>query len=490
MPLTWTIDDLPYTLRDYTANVRADLGPDQFRGEVIAAEAERFASTIDQGSLVRGYIEGDPEPKWEGTLSSPPTPARDGVRLAAQGPGHRAVKRTNSLLFCTADMGIWSDDQGSSPFMANDELISALPDGAETWRTGWRNTAYVIGDSRYIFADLDGDLAGRVKFSLRRQGSNANFQLIIGTFDAPLETTDTITGEATVLMNGALALSTLVGLRDGVAIGFEAVGNLTPSSRRIVEVYDIQVMGIGPGDPVFATKYNDGVPFWRVFEDTCERLGWTNAVPNAAPFLDSAMPLWWREAPWADMFTYLARLLGMRWDVLPRIGSGKPRLSVAPWPAAIDVSRASGAADELDNLELFNRVVVKYRTPGGRERKVVFDLVPDPLKGREINTYVHVLRDPQRTGLLATTAAFNIAAQIAARQSRGTIDLGPRLHDGRPSEYVRGGSQVRLVETNTTHKVFNATYTPGGVGLEIDAAYSLERLEDRAALREARGYRT
>jgi hypothetical protein len=175
-----------------------------------------------------------------------------------------------------------------------------------------------------------------------------------------------------------------------------------------------------------------------------------------------------------------------------RYGRG-PVLAYQPWGNHTwDVSTESNMNDDLQLLELFNRVVVPWTTPDGADQTFVADASDVPGLGDKlvrsgiINEYLaDSLEDPQADNTLAAQIGYTLLQNVADYRVQGTIQVGfVQNETGVHSPYaIDAGDLVNLTNFEPqipAQRVVGVTYTPSDVkcdiGQDVSASGKLAKL--------------
>jgi hypothetical protein len=142
--------------------------------------------------------------------------------------------------------------------------------------------------------------------------------------------------------------------------------------------------------------------------------------------------------------------------------------------------------EDLDDLEVFNRVIVRYPSSSGVPLEVVLDASPDPIPPgltgeRVVNEFSYELSEPQPDALLPTTIASALLAYYSRQRTRGKLTvtevLGP---DGWDSTYaLQAGALVTLADYRglPPQRVVATDYGPFGLcDAEITEMVSVDGL--------------
>lgn len=480
-PAVWTIDGIPTLVDDWSANARANHGFDQMRGTMLASEARRLSSVVRQGSVVKAFTMNRRQ-FWEGALSAPPSIHGDLAVIGAQGEASTLEKAHDRLNFQTRNYSDLTEsinpphsDLNATPSKIhlgiNDGgvLFTLEPGGAD------------LGVGGYVAAVFwaPGSIVTRVAYDCLASFADANFKIELWTGNGP-----SLSGMTQRLSTGigATAFSVDSGswgqAVDEVLLMLVWRGGAPVAlGAGHVLIKSLRINGIAAGDSFWP---------WQVFHHVAGRNGYDVTEVDASGL--NILPNDWQSSH-AELLTYIAGLEDRHWGLFE-----DKHLRYRSWgEKEWTVYQADGTTLDLVEMEVYNRVVVKYVDVGGAPRQVSLDANPNPLAGTpQVKVYEIELSEVQTDSTLATAIANTALPYVSSPRETGVLNIS-RAYDfaGRDASLeIRPGHTIRLADAGPSqsriYRAHDVGYSPRGVSVGTEALSFVEALTGRAALDKAR----
>ena len=418
LPLVWTIDHQPVDVSGWRCNAVLNRGYDQMSGRIRAQTYRRHSSSIAQGAVITAY---DPSGavRWEGTLLAPGM-IQNGT-LAIQGVGHaqRFVDAYGRLLYETRDYSLFTP-MDADPYGYKTSLPpSTIARAGQLHWTVPQNETYNTQNHYGAAAWFPGDPISRVAYHLDMNLGMGDWAIEIQTGSGP---SGTLSLRHSLALSGTLSYdvdaSFAAGDDDLIVIQLKRTGSpTTPGAGRDLVLTQLRVNGIATSDEMFTSDIGKDM----AARLGCDGSGILPSIVNALPF-DLAS-----GASWADAgMSYLFGLHDWYWRVLDDRGAG-PLVQAGPWTKSWTVHRALDAEPQLDALDVYNRVAIRYTTTAGAPASYSLDATPDPFVGTPMqgrrNEWAVDLSDPQPDSSLPGSVASYLLPRLSAQRFSGHVRI-------------------------------------------------------------------
>lgn len=401
-------------------------GYDQFSG-AVTDDAYRRAGSPTQGAVVAAYDKD--EVRWIGRLAAPPQIKGERAMFNAVGYKEAAAKRTQRLLFQSADLSQWVS------FDADPHNTTGGPqyDHSRKWNlettnhalrfTLDRNQTLALNDGASAIFYAEGVDVQRVKWTQDYNVADefAKLEIKVQRAVGPIgAATNVTTGGAPVALNTAnngtsQDISHALTGNDLILLMANCNdGTFTPNANKMV--WTLSQVRVN-SSITSADSYNA----YEVVTYIAGQMGWTTTGVTSSTF--DIMPLDWIDGTWLDAMLYVAELE----DKYVRVGNNA--VEYGAWGTTNwQVTQTAGANPDLKPLELFNQARVTYETAAGVKRKksrTTSDVsITDPLATAGItNTFEYELEDRQRNGTLAQNVADKLVTRFSTQRYAGSIQV-------------------------------------------------------------------
>lgn len=474
-PVGWTIAGMPLPVADWSADAEANRGYGQMRGTLLASDARRIPYPVGQGDRVRGST-ADGRICYDGAITAPPVLQGGLALFAAQGESVRAEKRSERRFYQTRDVSIGAP-QESDPhnIYQQPHIIHVDVRTGSVLLMPEANVGLVGGEDNAVALWVAGGSITRVAYHRTLVGLGGwRNKIFRGT--GP-----NFPSGATLVVDVATASTPIDQLvasgSDMVTISLAWDGGAATTGAEYLLLHNIRLNGLAAGDTYLGSQ---------VVADIGGALGWD--VSGVEVTGTNVLPLDWTEGSWADLLTYIAGLEDRVWGVWEDGKLTYRRWGETEWTCY----QSDGARVQVDDREIFNGVVVKYRAANGAPAEVTVKASPDPLAGKGPNYWPAELADIQGNAELATAVANALLPQVAAPHPAGTVEA-VRLYDkfGREATYeARPGDHVRVADLTDgrSMRIQATTSGPLGIVMGVDAVPSSASVLGGAALEAARAF--
>lgn len=413
----WTVDGKPVDLReDWSFNVVANGGYDQFRGAIPERQARRITG-LGQGALVRGYVDGGNR-VYYGRLAAPRRITDGYASLAASGPMVEAEKYADRLLFMTRDQrGLRQIDADPHQYAVS-ELFEMPRPGV--WKLP--AVAFANNDRQGWAYWAQGATITRAAWTFKQSAAQATFDFVLrrATGPAGTRTTDQ-TWALTPTLEGTAVDEAIASAEDMVTFEIVATGAVTPGAVRKLWLQNLRLYGIATSDTYYG---------YQVLTYLASLFGWDDA--GVATSTLNVLPLD-HQGQAADLADYVASLEDRRWLALDDRGAGVfleyDDFDVREW-----VGYTDGDVDVqgLAEQEKFNEVIVRWQTPDGSWQEVSATASVPELDDEGItNTHTEELRDPTNSSTQAATIAQTIVDRLSSERHAGPVEVRHAYLNGR-----------------------------------------------------------
>lgn len=393
------------------------------RASIRIPESAARRLEIGQGSILKLWQQNG-RPAWEGRLARPPYVRRGEALLEANGYKVAAEKAHDRLMYQVRDLSVWGDatlPPHSYAVPTDMVAISTAPQNGlvieMTNRSGAAKTFRAL-----IAAWFPGAKISRYAFGVQGSGT--------GTLTIQVDRATGPNGTRTTIATHATGVDQVV--TDGEDMLVIQIAGEVPNATdtATLKLYDLRVNDAGTTtDSLFTSE---------LVTDIARRLGWD--ARGILPTSTDVMPLDLISGSWADAgLDYAAELDARQWRVLDDRGSG-PFLEYVPWGhREWRVLQQDGAkVGDLQPLEAFNRVIVRYTDNTSAPRQVVRDAFPDPLNGRYTNAFEYQIPGTQADEVLAQLVADTLLPEVTRERWSGPVHVTKVYDQGTPHDIVAG----------------------------------------------------
>lgn len=472
----FTLDGYPVEMdQDWSCSEQVNLGFDQFRGAISGPSLSRLPWTTGQGSILTAYTTGGVV-AWQGRLSAPPQMLGRGLaRIAAQGHGYGAVKRTRRFPVKAVRPEAWVI--GNASPLNFPQVDTAQPSVSYivtlAGSNGIPSTETVVAPNT---VRIDPTSATSISFAFWAPGAELSrvraawITATGGTVSIWSCTGPDIYGSRRLVSSWSgsptVARPFSVDLLGGDAVVVEFTSSGSGTVRDLVKPV------------VYMGRNVQSLRSHHVAEAIADTLGWD--VSGIAADGTVELP----NFDWGgDALSGLAQAAipdDLRFRVLEDRGAG-PLIDFGSWGTRTwEVSGASGASWDLEALELYNRVVVQYLSEDGTPKSVSLDADPDPLPGQtnEFRAVFGGLVPINESTTAPDDMAAAVLAHVSTRRYRGSIVASRVFEQGTGREAtheVRAGDLVRIVDHyavdgSTTHRISSVSRGPAGIAMGVSVA--------------------
>lgn len=425
--VSFSIDDQPVNVEGWQFN-DTEGGYDQCSGAITLTDYYRLGSPT-QGVTVEAR-EGDAV-RWAGRLAAPPQ-IKDGRAIFnAVGYKEAAAKKTQRLLFQSADMSQWVQYDADPHLDANDvpQYDHVRKINLDTNNNALRfslngNQNLATSDAASFIFYAEGVELRQVKFRMTWNSADDFAKLEFRTRRA----------------NGPIGADTTM---DTYTLG-SGNRDVEKTSSHAVSGQDLIMVQLRCNDGTFTPNANamrwmatkvrvnsditsaDSYNAYEVVSYIAGQMGWTTTGITSSTF--DVMPLDWIDGTWLDAMLYVAELE----DKFVRVGD--EAIEYGAWGTTNwTVSQSLGADPDLKPLELFNQARVTYETATGVQRKstrTTTDVsLTDPLADAGItNTFEYALEDRQKNGTLAQNVADKLVRRFSTQRYSGSVEVVSALN--------------------------------------------------------------
>lgn len=486
-----SLPDVGFTLNGASVHVEGwqfndnEGGYDQCSG-VISEADYRGAGSPTQGGVIVAY-DGS-EIRYSGRLAAPPQIKEGRCYFNATGYKEGAAKRTQRLLFQSADLSQWVQ-YDSDPHLNGSDVpvydrvrkinLDATNSGLRWSLNG--NQGLATGDAAvFIFYAEGADLGGgRLKWTQTWNSADdfAKLDLRVQRADGP---------------TGAEVNVTTVTLGSGNRDSQQNVTIGGGSSN------DLVTLGLHCNDGTFAPNANamrwmatkvrvnssitsgDSYNAYEVVTYIAGQMGWTTTGVATSTF--DVLPFDWIDGTWLDACMYVAELE----DKFVRVGNNA--VEYGAWGTTNwVVQQTDGADPDLKPLELYNGARVTYETATGVRRKktrTTSDVsITDPLAAAGItNVFEYELEDRQKAGTLATNVADKLVTRFSAQRYAGSVNVVSAIgSDGRDNPRgIRYGDTITIQDwqpgASQTLRVMEVSQDKSSVTVGVEQPVNLAAL--------------
>ena len=482
-PVTFTIDGKPVEVDGWQFN-DTEGGYDQCSGVITSTDYLRLGSP-SQGEAVKAH-EGD-EVRWAGRFAAPPQIKEGRAYFNALGYKEALAKKTQRLLFQSADLSQWvqydSDPHlnGSDvPVYPRSRKIDLDATNSGLRFSVVRNQTLATGDEAcFVFYAEGADLGGgRLRYtgSWNAADDFAKLEFRVQKADGPTGAESAVGAVGMGAGNRDTAQVVTIGgaaSNDLITLGLRCNdGTFTPNSDHMrwmatrVRVNSV-ITALDSYDASDAVTY------------VVDEMGWDTDAITLTTF--DVLPLDWIDGDWLEMCLYVAELE----DKFFRVGDEAAEYDA--WGTVNWNVTGAGADPDLKPLELFNQARVTFETATGVSRKSVRTTtdvsLTDPLAASGItNTVEYTLEDRQKNNTLAQNVADKLVRRFAVQRYAGSVEVvAARADDGRTDpRAIRYGDTITIQDwannESQTLRVMEVAQGPDAVTVGVEQPVNIAAL--------------
>jgi len=460
----WTIDDYAVEVaKDWSASETANLGFDQFRGNISPRSARALPWTVGPGSVVRG-ITDDGTVLWEGEISAPITiETDDWVGIEAQGFVYESSKLADRFPLKVVAPEAWV--VGNSSPLNMPQVATDQPEVTYDKSSVFYPTAQMTRNNRVL---LSGTAMSDGSVVFWARGSR------ISRFSAGLQSPS---GSGIVEVFGAIGPDLLGSLRR-LYVTAETVQQYVSLDIPKASGFDalvIRYSGAGTStlqvrEPrIWCETSASVIRAQDVFRGIGEHMGWD--VSGVQDVGVAAFPTFDWGAAAIGALSEAAAPDDLVWQVRERYGD-KSRLELREWgEREYVVSGATGARWRLNRMERYSRVTAQYLDEVGAVKTVTVDADPNPLGRGQIKELLVTLGGLVPIDVTTNTAetlANTVLSAVSSQRFRGDIDTTAVYLNGVFATYdSRAGDVVTVTDWSKIDGAFTdriAKVTKGAEG--------------------------